>query len=438
MYHLFGLIGSGILLFSSSVAFSADFRLNKALNSVVTNAPVKEVRSQASSPAVPNVAEPAAAAAAAAASPTPAPVSPADTVAKPVPAPPVLTIQKVPFGRVFLSNVDTEQEAVLTQAAKESVKGIEPTAAPVVVPGLLRVQAANGEELRLKAVILVGQPLVYLPDKESFEGSIKVGVTALNDNIESRNLSAPVPFEVLESRMAATPTAEVRSLSPPFAEIVIRAKTLGSTVTVHVSSAYEPQGVPIALPVEPALVLRTQRSQFQGFGLETTPITVSLLGAENVKGREISFTADPSAFFEPEKVSLDDHGNATVFMRSDGTGEVTIRASSGGLQSGARTVTFMWPVATLSAGVTGGVGGGLIRLLSRSRRQLSVGRFLAALAVAILVGLLVFVLYALGINVLSLHPTVRTGAILVLGVAALGAFVGAGSLSAVTGARARD
>lgn len=434
MHHLFGLIGSGILLFSSSAALSNDFKLKSALKSVVTTAPVKEVQSRASSQLVRPVAEPAAAEAL----PTPAPASPTTTIVTPVPAPPVLIVQKVPFGRVFSSKVDHEQEEVITQAAVASVKGIEPTAAPVVVPGLLRVQAANGEELRLKAVILVGQPLIYLSDKETFEGSIKVGVTALDDNIGSRDLSAPVPFELLESKMAATATAEVRSLSPPFAEIIIRAQTLGSTVTVHVSSAYEPEGVPITLPVEPALVLRTQRSQFQGYGLETTPVTVSLLGSENVKGREISFTADPSAFFEPEKVSLDDNGNATVFMRSDGTGQVTIRASSGGLQSGPRVVTFVWPVATLSAGITGGTLGGLIRLLSRSRRQLSVGRFLTALAVAVLVGLLVFVLYALGINVLSLHPTVRTGATLVLGVAALGAFAGAGSLSAVTGTRARE
>ena len=71
----------------------------------------------------------------------------------------------------------------------------------------------------------------------------------------------------------------------------------------------------------------------------------------------------------------------------------------------------------------------MIRLLPRVRKGLSLTRLFIALVVAVLVGLLVFGLYAIGVNLLPIKPTMTAGAIFVLVFAAAGAYVGTGALS---------
>ena len=85
------------------------------------------------------------------------------------------------------------------------------------------------------------------------------------------------------------------------------------------------------------------------------------------------------------------------------------------------TVKFGIPYFTIIASIVGGIVGGLIRVgMSGIRGR----RAKVTLGVAVLVGIVVFGLYAVGVNVLPIDPLVKVGAVFVFVVSALGAFIG--------------
>ncbi len=297
------------------------------------------------------------------------------------------------------------------------------------IPGLIRQLAKDGTQVQLKPYILAGEPLSYRADLDVFLGSIRVGVADLFDDVDGRALSAPVTFEVLEQGLARPNSISVDKTSPPHQIIEIRVSNPQSVVTIHVATRFQPEGVKIDVPVAPTLVLHAERAEIQGYGLESTSVRISAIGPLQSEGRRVQLSAMPSAFFTPGEVVLDAQGTGTVDVRSDNTGPVSITASAPGYTPGSARLNFLSPTRTLVAGGIGGLGGGLIRLLPRLRKGLSSTRLFIALVVAVLVGLLVFGLYAIGVNVLPVKPTMTAGAIFVLVFAAAGAYLGTGALS---------
>jgi drug/metabolite transporter (DMT)-like permease len=105
-----------------------------------------------------------------------------------------------------------------------------------------------------------------------------------------------------------------------------------------------------------------------------------------------------------------------------------------GMGTAQADVTFAFPFITLAAAILGGLVGALIRvLLAAGKRRKLDHRLLIA---SLLCGVLVFALYAVGVNVLPVSPTVTVGATLVFAVAGLGAFLGVTLLN--KGAEAAD
>lgn len=294
-------------------------------------------------------------------------------------------------------------------------------APPVLLPGLLRQEAADGAELVLKPLVLVGQALSRAADGR-FIGTILVGVKEVSDGPSgARALTAPVQFDVLETRHANPARVLVRSTAPHFESIEV---TSGSAraVTLRIASRFAPEGVEVVVPIE-ALSLEPSTDEIDGFGLEAADLNISVVGLPNPEGKRVLLkVSGDSGYLETSRLALDKNGEATTRVRSAGLGPVTISASVGGLTTTA-AVTSRFPALTLIAAAFGGLVGGLIQLLSEGK-QLDRKRALAALAVSQLTGLLVFALYAVGVNVTPLNPTVSVGAVLVFAVSGIGAYLG--------------
>jgi len=342
--------------------------------------------------------------------------------AEPVkPAPPRL-------GVLYKLQLPREEERQIDDAVREQVKATSPGAQVVPLPGVVRLAAKDGSEVHLKPFALPGQPLTYRPGSALFEGSIRVGVADIVDRTEGKPLSAPMTFQVREGQMAEPDSVALDATSPPHKTIVVRTRSPGQSVTVHVVSRFDPEGTAVNLPVDPTLVVRLERAEIQGYGLETTMVHIESYGLAKPAGRVVQLGSSPSAFFERGEAILSESGTAAVSLRSDAPGPVTITASAPGLAAGSATVVFLWPVQTLVFGLVGGLIGGLLRYLPRGRRA-TARRFAVGLVVAVLTGFLVFFLYAVGVNVLPVEPKVTVGAVLVLVVAALGAWFGTGLLA---------
>jgi len=344
------------------------------------------------------------------------------------PPTPVVVAPVLRPGVLYQLHLSRDEERQIDKAVTEQVKADSPGTRVVPLPGVVRLAAKDGSEVHLKPFALPGQPLTYQPGSALFEGSIRVGVADIVDRTEGKALSAPMTFQVREGQMAQPDSVELDATSPPHKTIMVRSKSPGQSVTVHVVSRFDPDGTAVTLPVDPTLIVRLERAEIQGYGLETTMVHIASYGLAKPAGRVVQLGSSPSAFFDHGEATLSENGTAAVSLRSDAPGPVTITASAPGLASGSATVVFLWPAQTLMFGLVGGLIGGLLRYLTRGRRIAARG-FVVGLVVAVLTGLLVFFLYAVGVNVLPFEPKVTVGAVLVLVVSALGAWFGTGLLA---------
>ena len=223
----------------------------------------------------------------------------------------------------------------------------------------------------------------------------------------------PVVFQVLDADSADPAETSFQSTSPPYKIVQV---TVSAVRPVQVLSTLIPDGgVNLALRLNPMLTVEAGHGAIDGFGLETTSVNISLLGIERPGGRVVTLRTD-AGYLDPTRVQLDEQGNASVTMRSGSAGTARITATTAGVESAQTLVQFNLPWITLLASLFGGLAGGFVRARGRPR-----GR---ALAVAAVWGLIVFVCYAVGINLLPFTPSVTIGAALVFAVSALGALFG--------------
>jgi hypothetical protein len=327
--------------------------------------------------------------------------------------------------------VPPAEEQVVTKALVARLALTAPTKTVTAFQGVLRQLDSRGEEVQLKPYVLVGDPMKYDARTGSFDGSISVGVVDVIDNIEQRPLSAPVIFQVRESSMADPSIVTLTATSPPTSAIRLQTKTVGAGAVVHVVSRFDPSGVEVTVPVEPTLLLRSDRDDLQAYGLQVAHITIMAAGVTPPIHAAVTLSA-PNAFIEPSSiVTLSDTGTAQVTVRSDGPGIVHVSAlavSSGFAVGNDVTLTVSTPARTLLATVIGGLAGGLLRLGPQLRKGMKAGRFAFGLLLAVLTGVLVFALYVLGVKLVPVEFSVQTGMLFAAAVSALGAWLGTGIL----------
>jgi hypothetical protein len=108
-------------------------------------------------------------------------------------------------------------------------------------------------------------------------------------------------------------------------------------------------------------------------------------------------------------------------VRSVSFGKAYIKAESPPLAPAAVPVYFSWPSAFLVTTVLGGILGVALAHLQSPRRKKN---FRTVLIRGVLTGIIVGALYAIGVNVLPIHPTATAGEALTFAVAAVAGFVG--------------
>ena len=339
-------------------------------------------------------------------------------------APSPALAQAVQKGQLYTAALTPAQEAAVTAGLKERLGLSARPGFVIPLPQVLTQQAADGSQVQLKALALVDQGLTQQPNGE-FAGSIRVGVVELDQSGQSKALSAPILFQVIGPVQADPSPVTVGETSPPFAQVKLTTRSAAGGLTVKVASSFDPNGVDVAVPMASTLRLIASTSEIDGFGLEAADVNVSALGLASPKGTPVDLElTGRSGYLEASNVRLDDAGQATTHVRSSGLGPITITATAPGFSPVTQTIQSRWPLMTLGAAALGGLLGGVIKLLAGARRRRWIGHVL----LSVLMGLLVFLLYAVGVNVLPVHPTVTVGAALVAAIAALGGYYGASLL----------
>ena len=299
------------------------------------------------------------------------------------------------------------------------------TGAILAFPGTLRQVEKSGEEVQFMAFGLSGKKLAFDPEHQMFSGTIWLGVSEIVGGRASRPLVTPVEFDVLDADFADPAHVQVDRTGAPYKQVKLRLAAAIDGGVVTVVSNLVPEPLKLELPVSPALLIDIGRDAVEGLGLGTTEVNVRLVGVPKPGGRIVTLRTT-SGFLEATKLRFDETGTASTTIRSDGVSHASITAASAGVATSNADISYRLPILTFLASIFGGLTGGAIRVGTRPpRRNWSALRLLA---VAVLLGLLVFALYAVGVNVLPVKPSVTVGAALVFAISGLGAFLGPGIL----------
>ncbi len=309
--------------------------------------------------------------------------------------------------------VEAEAKSAIAAQVRSQTRG-----SWVTFPGAFQTLSTDKAELTLVAVAFGGPPLRFNRDREQFEGTINVGVLDIGGR--ASQLSEEILFQVLGA--TATPeTLSVKSTAPPFPPIAIASDSTDRAVDVQVFSRLSNEAVKLTLPLQPALVVDVSPRHIEGWGLEKAEVQVSARGLAAGGARRALLKWDHGVV-EPGKLALDADGTATAAIHSRSTGEATVTARGAGFTQGSDKVTFDFPWKSLLAVLLGGLVGGLLR--AGAPRRGAWASFLGKLGLGVLVGAVVFVLFALGINVTGFPIPARAGELVVFAVVALGAFGG--------------
>lgn len=348
------------------------------------------------------------------AAPAPEPTAPPADQPAPPPAPEP-RLEYVPTSAALERQV---ANALVSQTGIK--RAIGSSGAILPFPGILRQVEQSGEEVQLKAFGLAGKRLTFDAEHQMFSGTIWVGVNEIVGGRPPRPLVTPVDFEVLDAEFAEPSQVRVVRTGAPYAQVQLRLAAAVDGGAVTIISNLAPEPISLGLPVNPALIVEAGNAAIEGLGLGTSDVNVSVIGLNKPQGRVVTLYTN-AGFLSSTRLRLDENGVAHTTLRSDGLGGAQVTASSPGFARTSIPVDFRLPHITFLASVLGGLVGGAIRLGMRARRGSSLVR---PLVVAVLLGILVFALYAVGVNVLPVSPTVTVGAALVFAVSGLGAFLG--------------
>jgi len=336
-------------------------------------------------------------------------------------------------GRLYFVKLPAVQEAAAHTLVAEQVAAIAPAevASVQTFTGVVRQITDNNVEVQLKPYVLIGQILKYMSATKTFTGSVAVGVADLLDAEGNASLSAPLKFQAIDSKELKT----LDHLSPPYEYFDVSTDSLGKSVTLRIASNFSHDGVSVTVPVEPTLIVEVDTNNIRALGLQPARITVRAVGDTPPLGFSASLSA-PNAFLDNNAPIFDGRGVAYAELRGDNPGEITVSASATGYVAGQYSpIHVFWPWQTLLLTMLGGLVGGFIRLGPHIRSGMNGSRFVIALSIAMLIGLVVFVLYPLGVNLLPVKFTVQVGDLFAFGAAALGGWMGSGVLPQLTPAK---
>jgi hypothetical protein len=256
----------------------------------------------------------------------------------------------------------------------------------------------------------------------AFVGEVLIGLVDKNGVTSTIALPEVLTLQLVTSLGAAVPNSvKISHAGPPFASVALkvaddvpdmRLKILwGLETDDHIERVFPLRKPKVEVSVNP--------SRIAGFGLAVADITVHAPGAaaRNVKTAIVSH--DRGRLEGTQQVVLDDQGMGIAHLRSVGVGTAKVRVTVPTYEPGEHDVSFHWPIAFLVAAILGGLVGGVVRYVKGGRRRVN-----QALLRSALIGLVVAVGSAVGVNLLGIELTTGIGEGFVFVVAVLGALRG--------------
>lgn len=306
------------------------------------------------------------------------------------------------------------------------------SAAPKVAT-LLRedvlVPTSAGTSTRVQTFARDETGLTYVGARNRFEGRFAVALSPVEQGaaitlnapkkislgLPGGTLLAPVPELVIAKLDDWTPvTFSVSQPAQPY------------LVSVSASTGDHGDPVPVQV-IQPKVNLATDRTFVPGYGLGTFIVSVSATNLQEPKGAQITFQANGGMIETGNVVTLDEHGQGRLRMRSTGSGKVVVSALPP-FDGASVTVVFKNPWLLLVLAVLGGIVGAVLMRKGRAGWP-------KVLRNGALTGLAMTVLYYVGLDwvvkATGWTTLASAGEFVAFALGLLGVLVGIGVITAV-------
>jgi hypothetical protein len=294
----------------------------------------------------------------------------------------------------------------------------------------LRLVTANeaGVQIELEAIVETGDGLMVRGTGSAFRGALHVGVRNTVNPTGTETLGHPVQILVAGPLGLISPQSlSVTHTNLPLVDVALEDPAPEEPVQLFMRASFFPEAFTIPVPVRrPRLVLDISPPRIQGFGVDSAIVSVRIEGVQDPAGRSVSLASTQGRLDPAPAVTLGAQGTASSTLRSESVGSAAVTASANAVQPQTGAVVYVWPVGFLVFSLLGGCAGAFVKRGTVSGKK-SKGS-LRWLAVGAVSGLVLAVATAIGINLLPWQPTATMCEALVFGVAAIGTFLGAGTL----------
>jgi hypothetical protein len=195
------------------------------------------------------------------------------------------------------------------------------------------------------------------------------------------------------------------------------------SVSLHVRPSFSPRGQVVWLRVDrPQLLVAPSPLKISGLGLETATITI---GEPLSAGTWPIIVSTTQGRLDSTRVAVSADRPGVLALRSEGVGVAIVRARHPQFREGRADVVFVWPTGFLIAAVVGGLLGAIVGTArEQGKGKGTFGKFIGSTVIGLLTGLIVAVIYALGVNLTSVDIKVQFGEAVTFAIAALAAVFG--------------
>lgn len=274
-------------------------------------------------------------------------------------------------------------------------------------------------------------------DGQHFRGTVYLGIEDPDNPGEEVSFS-PVALQVFAHADRINPERiQVHRTTIPSEQIALEAASPGTYVSLYIWVAGQQGRTEYQVPVlRSRLRIESSTRAPQGLGLDEAEVTVTV--PEEVRADSVRVRLSANGIRVPPILTLRPGIPESFTIRTKGVGVDTIRvAGPGYLEAGFVGLDLRFPLSFLLAALTGGLAGAIGSRFWRKRRHKTAGSLSAELLAGLAGGLVVAVLYTLGVNVTALPVSGPPVEAVVFVIAGVGAMFGLPALVKVGGASAR-
>lgn len=247
----------------------------------------------------------------------------------------------------------------------------------------------------------------YMFDRErqAFVAQIGIGITDLASPRRSEQLDNPISFRVLNAALVE-PASVLVDRTNELKEVLVGVRsTVGANEIEVFSPDFADRRLAVGIKINPFISVEAADPEIDGLGLGSTKLIIRGIGLEDPTRHVVTLSVAGGGKLSEARFRLDEQGINEAELRSDFLEDAVITARSAGMLDDVEQVDVRFPWRTFASVLVGALFGALFRKRDGATRARHFAESFAA-------GLVTFVLYAGGWNLLNIPPLDAVGFVL--------------------------